>query len=865
MVTMPKWKTFWLPLAILAVLFLFSPLQARAAPRYEIIATFDRSGHRISGAELIYFDNISNVPLSEIDLFLYPNIYLEKEPLEKLELTQKAYPRAFNPGQITLSAVQNEEGQDLIYLYEKSFSAVRVFLQKPILPGERGRFRIFFTTLIPEKWGTFGHYRDVTYLQGGWHPYLAPLSANGWDPKAPPAKSDFQILLTLDRSLEVVSSGPRHIAEEHGGEKVLLLEGKEIPFYTLVITQGYRETTLKKNQTTIVYTHSPDDQKIADQVTKIVEEVVDYFSQRYGKIDLPVIRLAEVYLYQDLVAPGEGVLFLSSRLFKVFSYLKRYHEATLAREVFFFLWKQKLAWEEEWVSEGLADQDLKTYLTIKYGGETNLKRLLKPIAFFPIIDQILYSKELPLRQVYFKEASVPAFNEDIRLLGAVHPPGGAIFIKLKNLLGQEILDRIINEYLLRLNKDRHPVFARVSQELSEKDLKRFYNQWLRNNPVVDFSLDKAERKSLNGSYETHIEVSKTGDGVEPLKIVVREANGNEMSLVWDGKGKQHQETLVTPAPIEFIELDPPGEVNDSNRFNNRDPHLWKVLLNRIGAGYDFQTQQINYNIEIAFQRVHDDRNNIITSFTHNEQLDGGKVSYTHVFLNSQGVTPSISVERPRLTHFPEKTSGILGIAYRFSYPQVPLAVEYVQRISGTVPPINFSLSYSQRFTGGEYDAIVELNLDMRKVIYFSNYHAFALRAFLGESTGELFKGNRYFLGGESGMRGYTPLVFGGDNMFLFSAEYRFPLLYETDVNLVGLALSHTIQGALFADAGMVTDDHNTFQFQKYLTDVGVSLRFFLDMLGFYPTVYRFDVAYPIDSPLESERNPHYYLSAGQPF
>jgi outer membrane protein assembly factor BamA len=102
-------------------------------------------------------------------------------------------------------------------------------------------------------------------------------------------------------------------------------------------------------------------------------------------------------------------------------------------------------------------------------------------------------------------------------------------------------------------------------------------------------------------------------------------------------------------------------------------------------------------------------------------------------------------------------------------------------------------------------------------------------------------------------------------MGLFSAEYRFPLLYETDRNLLGLAHTHTLQGALFADAGQVTDARNVFRFNDYQYDVGVGLRWYVDFFGVYPASIRIDIAQPVNTPLADEAGLQYYISGGQPF
>src|SRR5579863_9948323 len=129
-------------LLALAVGFTLPLPAAHGAPRYEIIADYDHGTHRISGAELIFFDNTSNVALTEVDLFLYPNIFLQKEPFTQKNLIERAYPNKFNPGQMTLATVQDKEGHDLIYQYDKSFALVHIFLAAPIPPGERGRLRV---------------------------------------------------------------------------------------------------------------------------------------------------------------------------------------------------------------------------------------------------------------------------------------------------------------------------------------------------------------------------------------------------------------------------------------------------------------------------------------------------------------------------------------------------------------------------------------------------------------------------------------------------------------------------------------------------------------------------------------------------
>ncbi|HLG21414.1 MAG TPA: hypothetical protein VI382_01265 [Candidatus Manganitrophaceae bacterium] len=558
---------------------------------------------------------------------------------------------------------------------------------------------------------------------------------------------------------------------------------------------------------------------------------------------------------------------MNTRLFKVFPSLKRFHEASIAQGVFLLLWRETLPNEEEWVTEGLARFDAERFMRQKYGNRSNLEQWLKPFSFIPVIDEILYSKDLPLRQIYFKETVAPILNEDVQVFNHPRPEGGAIFSKLRSLLGEALLQRAVSAYRRQIRTGERPSFRETLFQVSGRDLDWFFEQWLMANPSLDFGIERIDYRKIDGAYQTSIVVKKEGEGVEPLEILAYEKNGSQIPLVWNGKGERHEEVLVTPSPIDVVEIDPRRNSSDPNRLDNRSPHLWKVLLNRYGVSYDFQTHVISYKAGFLFQPIYDNRNRIRVDFNHSDEGNAAHIDYTKILLNNHSISVGGTHEKPETTEntFPEEAAGYLHLGYSLNYPDIPLFAEYIQKLTGKYPTFNISLNYNQRFTGGEYSNSFLLGLDLRRFYSFSNQHEIGGRLFIGQSVGTLFQNSRFFLGGDNGMRGYTPLAFEGENMSLFSIEYRFPLFRETDLNLFGLAHTHTWQGALFADTGNVTNAHNVFQFVNYESDFGAGFRFFLDFFGFYPAVVRFDVAAPMASPFDAEQKPHYYLTAGQPF
>jgi hypothetical protein len=855
-----------LPLLLLVV----NPIHATASPpQYDIVAAFSEEEHRIYGSEKIIFTNTGDEPLSELYLFLYPNLYLERDPDIDQNLYKRAYPIDFNPGEQIITSIQDLQGQNLPYFPElfKKRILMKIRLPTPIPPKGTFEFLVHFITSIPEKYGIFGYYRNLVTLQGGWHPYLPQFSEGKWDFLLPPPVSRFRIRFILNEHLDLLASSPLELESQEGSDLSYLLKADDLPYFSLSIGKRLAKKERKIGEIDLVYHFLPRDRAYANQVMKTARRAVSYFLEHSGPLPPTRLQLAESYLYQDLVSAGAKLLFMNNRLFKVFPPLKRFHEASIVRGIFLLLWREKLPWEEPWLIEGMADLESERFMREQYGARPSLENWLKPVSFIPIIDEILYSRDLPFRQTYFKERVAPILNEDIQFFNHPRPEGTTIFSKLANLFGHETVKRAVEDYKENIQAGQQVPFREVLYRISGRRIDWFFEQWLMSSPALDFGIEKIRREKVEEGYRTTLIIKKHGDGIEPLEILVVEKNGSRIPLLWEGDQEIHQEVLMTPSPISVIELDPDKDSSDPNRLNNRNPRLWKVLLNRYGVSYNFNTGTLSYKAGLLFQPVYDKKNRIGFDFSHKEEGNASRIEFSHIFKNNHTLTLGLSYEGPQTPKDkpPEEPAGTVHVGYALSYPDIPLFANFIQRLTGRYPKFSISLGYDQRFTGGEYENLLTATLDLRRLFSFSNHHEIGTRFLIGQTIGTLFENSRFFLGGDERMRGFTPLRFEGDNIGLISVEYRFPILYDTDLNLAGTALTHTLQGAFFADAGTVTDSRNVFQVTDYKKDIGMGLRWHLDFLGFYPALIRFDVAVPVGPTIKAEKKPHYYLTAGVPF
>ena len=280
-----------------------------------------------------------------------------------------------------------------------------------------------------------------------------------------------------------------------------------------------------------------------------------------------------------------------------------------------------------------------------------------------------------------------------------------------------------------------------------------------------------------------------------------------------------------------------------------------MLLDRFRISYDFQSHQLEFDIGASTTRIYDDHHFFVFNIFHNEEADGANFEYGYNFGEYNGEDKPLHTLSTKLIF--EKLSEKFAATAKDD--------EYINAVglSYRYDTYRTSVEYADKFLNGDYSYFKGF-IDLRKEIRIANKHSIAGRALIGQSEGGLPEHTKFLLGGIQGMRGYTKADYKGNNISLFSLEYRFPIIYDHDLNLLSLIIVHAAQGAVFADAGMVSDKRDTFRFKDYKTDVGTGLRFHVDLFGIYPGIGRIDFAIPIGE-TEKSRNVHVYLSIGQSF
>jgi hypothetical protein len=875
----------WGPAAVATVLLLgvASPLPAASLQiRYDVDARFSPTDHVVSGVVRVLIVNRSENPLARIPFLLYPNIYREPNRDLGKDIVERIYPREFNSGSMAVTEVKTATGEAVPFEIDPTSSVTpqivaHAILPRPVPPNDSIELQLTFVTFIPEKYGVFGYFRNVTALKGGWHPYVAAYHDGQWALDTLPTPAEYTVQILAPRDLTVVGAETTDV-DATATHRRWRLHRPHAVSVALAISPYYRERTEEHDSVRIRYEFLSTDRAYSSAVLEALRRGLTYFRTQYGAPSLSEVRVAEVYLHQEVVSPDPGVIFVATRTYKVFAPLKKYHEAEVVKGLFFALWRARLPDEEAWVLEGLADATTQGYLKDRFRRPPNLLGLLKPVAFIPIVDQILYSNRLPLRQVYFKETTPIVPREDFPVFNNRRPDGSSMFFKLSALIGNDAVNTVLERYTELVARGTPRPFREVAQDTTGRDLDWFYRQWLITNPSTDFSVTSVQRETRPDGHHTTVTLAKVGEGVEPVSIRLRLGEGPPLATTWLSYGNDFQEIFVTASPVKVVEVDPDHKTSDPDRFNNRTPPAVKFILEKLpGISYDFQTKNLSYDLSAYLQRRYDEHNILRFRYSKDDVETQGGVAATHDFeqpvfsyTTRQSISVGVEASRRTLTITPgdsPETITSVQLAHVISNAETPLVYsEEIQQIFfGAIPYSALTTTFAQRVSGGEYPSALKLQLDARHQWSFATLHEIAVRGTIGQSAGGFHDARQFDLAGSGGLRGYSPGSVSGESIFLASLEYRRPLVRDMGANIWGLTLLRRLQAAVFTDVGTVGSPRN---FADVLSDWGVGLRLTHEVLGLYPLVTRLDVAWPInvDEALsDEEQQPHFYITAGQPF
>jgi hypothetical protein len=521
---------------------------------------------------------------------------------------------------------------------------------------------------------------------------------------------------------------------------------------------------------------------------------------------------------------------------------------------------------------------------------------------------------------------ISEFKSPENVFIAAYDKGLWVLEMLRYVVTDAVFFEIMREYIQRYQYKTASVenFVATAEEVSGVRLDWFFEQWLTTTKKCDYGIENVSATHNAGdAWNTKYTVKRYGEIIMPVDILVETEDGERIVEMWGWEGQEESKgfSITTNSKVKRITVDPEQALLDYRRQNNYWPHNIKVRFtpyypllydfpifnpsDAYSVTVGFPINLYNAGFRIAGRRVFDYMSyfdcrydyylkRVYGSLGHQMEHAFGpdtqvdlELGYFHSTYDSEEVRkakigftkklgPTINaidkmlnditlyVIRDREVDAEDADDKVINrsrIGLTYNFDNRVLAWD---PIGGSRLMLNLekgfkALNSNTDFIKGEADFRYYQKL-------WDTEHVIATRLNLGLSDGDVLGDERFKMGGRNSLRGYSEEKIKSQNKFLFSGEYRFPLIRRDQKSVVrNFFTFNRLHGAAFYDAGFPWDEHFSIDdvVRDVRSNVGLGLRFEVTVLGFFEkTINRLDAAVPIDG---SNRHVHVWFEITHAF
>src|SRR5262249_40950826 len=169
--------------------------------------------------------------------------------------------------------------------------------------------------------------------------------------------------------------------------------------------------------------------------------------------------------------------------------------------------------------------------------------------------------------------------------GVTYGKTASVLLTLENIVGQDTMLKAMHAYFMKY-RFTHPTkedFLKTVEEVSDKDLRWYFNQAIYGSQVLDYEVlnansypvdwfkdrDKKDAKKDEPILQSFVSVHRKGDLVMPIEIEVKFDDGEKIREHWDGQSRWMRFSYQKKAKVVSAEIDPDHKIYmDRDNFNN---------------------------------------------------------------------------------------------------------------------------------------------------------------------------------------------------------------------------------------------------------------------------------------------------------
>lgn len=915
------------PISICALLILISfcfftrVVHAQSPrPHYELKINFDVDNHLVDTVEKVKFVNTTQVELSELHFKIYANQHFRPKDKRKIGFLQNyfkanMFPDGIKNQEFNLKSIKSDNSILNFKIEDPYLTTLVVYLKRPLGISEEIELTIDFSFKLPHAFGFYGYYQGINYL-GHWYPVLAVHKDGKWHDNPfgvnhQPFFSDaayYDVDLTLDKNQNVAHSGEAIETNLNpDGTKTLKIKTDLVRDFTFASSDLYKVLSAETKGVNIKLYYLPKDEECAKEGLKDAVSAMNYYIGKFGPYPYPSFSIAETHIGW-LGNEFSNMIFIDSRGFNLPDILYRHLDFLICHEMAHQWWYLQVGsdqFSEAWLDEAFAAYSETMYLEDKYGEQDNYLELPHWAQFLPNT-----SFKEGRTQRYLAQAKsnsdeeilkpIDKFNNIENLFVSTYDKGAWVLDMLRYVVTDEIFFKIMRTYLEQYKFKIADVedFIRVAEEISQKDLRWFFEEWLTTTKKCDYALSGVRQRSELEGWLTHFTLERKGKIVMPVEVKIITQNGEEIVKNWEGREESKEFELMTKERVAKILIDPDRKLLDYQLQNNYWPIKKELTLapwyfmiydfpifhssdaysivagptfdltasgfrisgrrvsdymSYLDCRYDFHRKEfrnlLGHRIEHSFGR----RNSLDFEVSFDRSVDSAEKFTKGKILFNKRLGPTIySVDKilNDVSFYVERNREKEEDKITINRTKIGLDYNFDSRIINWNPirgaKLYFNIGQGVKLMGSDTDFTKgEIDLRLYQNLWQKN-HILANRLNIGLSTGDISGEEIFKLGGTDTLRGFGTDEFETRNKFLYNLEYRFPLIKEKEESFLrDFFTFNGLSGVVFFDAGLPWE--RQIETDNVKCDLGVGLRFEVTLLGFLEkTSNRVDVAFPLD-------------------
>ena len=546
---------------------------------YQINARLDEPTQTLSGDERVLYFNRSPDTLRTISFHLYLNAFRPGSRWSDADSAEQR--RRFNDlkdPNYGFNHVDNVKIDGVavqpVWPFGRDSTIVRFTLPRVLPPGDSMVVTMDWdarTSIPPRRQGRRG--RSYDFAQ--WYPKVVVYDKYGWEehPLYPAGEfygefGDFHVTLDVPKDQVIGATGVLTCGNPGWGQpilgacettpnrKVVWWVARDVHNFAMSMSPDYRYEGGEVNGTLVHVLYQPGDEKtwgggIVVNNTITTLKWLDFIFGPYPWPQMTVVHRIE----------GGGTEFPMMQMNGSPSLGLNLHEGGHSYLMGILANNE---WKEGWLDEGFTSFQTSWYEEIQARNDGAVRNLEVGILGADLDDQ-----SQPVSTVSEKFRDFNTYNN------MIYGRGELFLHELRRMVGDQTMLAILRRYYARwkLHHVDEAAFKAVAEEVSHRDLSRFFAQWLHDVVLTDYAVQSARREATTSGWRTTVHIARKAPGEFPVTVAVYGASDTSYATA-DGTSEKEQVVVTTRSKPRRVMVDPFAIAHDWNMLNNQYTFRW---------------------------------------------------------------------------------------------------------------------------------------------------------------------------------------------------------------------------------------------------------------------------------------------------